>query len=74
MNALAEGLNARSPLTVPRDQNQSNLPTAIGLDLTGLRALQMPCLKMEARGRDSIKDINDFWTGHLTCSKHILLE
>ena len=74
VNALAEGLNATPPLTVPRDQNQSNLPTAVGLDLTGLCALQMPCLKTEVRGRDSNKDINGYWTGHLTCLKKKLLE
>ena len=74
INALVEGTTARPPLTVPRDQNKSNLPTAVGLDLTGLHALQMPCPKTEARGRDRNKDINGYWTGHLTCLKHIILE
>ena len=74
VNALAEGLNTRPPLTVPRDQNQSSLPSAVGMDLTGLCALQMPCLKTEVRGRDSNKDINGYWTGHLKCLKQKLLE
>ena len=52
----------------------NNLPTAVGMDLTGLCALQMPCLKTEVRGRDSNKDINNYWTGHLTFSKQKLLE
>ena len=54
MNALAEGLNARSPLTVPRDQNQTICPLLLGRG--GLRA--------HHAGRTVAKESFIFFQGH----------